>query len=78
MLNLRSINDGIDRKREELLDDYLDTKYSQFTMRSIEDYEQLKKVCSVIIVIHFSANFADLRKLLKLVLMRWLKSTTGY
>ena len=47
MLNLRSINDGIDRKREELLDDYLDTKYSQFTMRSIEDYEQLKKVCSV-------------------------------
>lgn len=45
MLNLRSINDGIDRRREELFDDYLDTKYSQFTMRSIEDYEQLKKVC---------------------------------
>ncbi len=46
MLNLRSINDGIDRKREDLLDDYLDTKYSQFTMRSMEDYEQLKKVCA--------------------------------
>ncbi len=46
MLNLRCINDGIDRKREDLLDDYLDTKYSQFTMRSMEDYEQLKKVCA--------------------------------
>lgn len=46
MLNLRSINDGIDRKREELFDDYLEAKYSQFTMRSMEDYEQLKKVCS--------------------------------
>ena len=45
MLNLRSINDGIDRKREELFEDYLDTKYSQFTMHSMEDYEQLKKVC---------------------------------
>lgn len=45
MLNLRSINDGIDRKREELFEDYLDTKYSQFTMSSMEDYEQLKKVC---------------------------------
>ncbi len=44
MLNLRSINDGIDRKREELLEDYLDTKYSHFQMRSLDDYEQLKKV----------------------------------
>lgn len=45
MLNLRSINDGIDRKREELFEDYLENKYSHFTMRSMEDYEQLKKVC---------------------------------
>lgn len=45
MLNLRSINDGIDRKREELFEDYLENKYSYFTMRSMEDYEQLKKVC---------------------------------
>ncbi|MCM1154958.1 MAG: AAA family ATPase [Roseburia sp.] len=45
MLNLRSINAGIDRKREELFEDYLENKYSQFTMRSMEDYEQLKKVC---------------------------------
>ena len=43
MLNLRSINDGINDKREELLEDYLDTKYSHFQMKSLEDYEQLKK-----------------------------------
>ena len=44
MLNLRSINDGIDRKREELLEDYLDAKYKNFRMQSLEDYERLKKV----------------------------------
>lgn len=44
MLNLRSINEGIDRKRNDLFEDYLDAKYSHFTMRSLEDYEQLKKV----------------------------------
>lgn len=27
-----------------MLDDYLDTKYSKFTMKSLDDYEQLKKV----------------------------------
>ena len=43
MLNLRSINDGVNYKREELLEDYLDTKYSHFQMKSLEDYEQLKK-----------------------------------
>ena len=44
ILNLRNINDGIDRKREELFEDYLETKYSSFRMNSLEDYEQLKKV----------------------------------
>ena len=44
MLNLRAINDGISQKREDLFQDYLDTKYSKFQMKSIEDYEQLKKV----------------------------------
>lgn len=44
MLNLRSINNGIDRKREELLEDYMDAKYADFQMRSLDDYEQLKKV----------------------------------
>lgn len=44
MLDLRSINDGIDRKRDELLEDYLENKYSHFQMKSLDDYEQLKKV----------------------------------
>ena len=46
MLNLRSINNGINRKREELFEDYLDAKYSLFQMKSLDDYEQLKKVNS--------------------------------
>lgn len=44
MLNLRSINEGIDRRREELFEDYQEAKYSRFRMRSMEDYETLKKV----------------------------------
>lgn len=44
MLNLRSINDGINLKREQLFADYLEDKYSHFQMKSLEDYERLKKV----------------------------------
>lgn len=44
MLNLRSLNEGIDRRREELFEEYLDAKYADFHYRSLEDYEQLKKV----------------------------------
>lgn len=44
MLNLRTINDGIDQKREDLFKEYLDAKYSEFQMKSLEDYDQLKKV----------------------------------
>lgn len=44
MLNIRNLNEGIDQKREKLFEEYLDAKYSHFQMKSIEDYEQLKKV----------------------------------
>lgn len=44
MMNLRCINEGIDTKREELFNDYLEAKYSKFTMKSLDDYERLKKV----------------------------------
>lgn len=43
MLNLRSLNEGIDRRREDLFDEYLEAKYSHFQMKSLDDYEQLKK-----------------------------------
>lgn len=44
MLNIRALNDGINVKREELFTEYLDNKYSKFQMKSLDDYEQLKKV----------------------------------
>lgn len=44
MLNLRCINNGIDQKREEILVDYLEGRYAKFQMKSLDDYEKLKKV----------------------------------
>ena len=44
MLTLRSINGDIDDKRDELMEDYTSTKYSNFKFRTMDDYEQLKKV----------------------------------
>ena len=46
ILNLRNLNEGIENKQENLLGDYLDAKYSDFKMKSLEDYEELKKVNS--------------------------------
>lgn len=43
MLNLRTINQGIDDKREDLLNEYLDIKYSDFKFKTLDDYEMLKK-----------------------------------
>lgn len=43
MLNIRSMNEGIDRKKETLFDEYLSAKHKDFRMRSLEDYEQLKR-----------------------------------
>lgn len=44
MFNVRNLNEGIDQKREELFEEYLDSKYSHFQMNSIADYEKLKKI----------------------------------
>lgn len=44
MLNLRNLNEGIDEKREELFQEYLDNKYSDFKFHSMDDYDKLKKV----------------------------------
>lgn len=43
-LNIRYINLGIDSKRTEIFGEYLEAKYSKFQMKSLEDYERLKKV----------------------------------
>ena len=47
MLNLRAMNNGINRKREELFEEYseyLSDKYSDFKMKSLDDYEELRKL----------------------------------
>lgn len=44
MLNVRSINDGIHAKREELFEEYLDAKYADFQLKSLDDYERLRQV----------------------------------
>lgn len=44
MLTVRSMNEEIDLKKETLFEDYLDSKYAKFQVRSLEDYEALKKI----------------------------------
>ena len=44
MLGVRTLNEGIDTKREELYKEYLDAKYSDFHYRTMEDFERLKQV----------------------------------
>lgn len=44
MLNIRNLNEGIYQKREDIIKEYLDTKYSSFKLKSIADYDILKKV----------------------------------
>ena len=47
MLNLRSLNEGIDNSREELLKEYrrlTDPFAPRFQLHSLDDYEQLKRV----------------------------------
>ncbi len=43
MLSIRGLNEGIDRKREQLFDDHFTARHSTFTLRSVEDYDELKK-----------------------------------
>lgn len=44
MLSLRDLNDGIDRKRDDVFEEYWKNKNSKFQLQSMEDYEQLRKV----------------------------------
>lgn len=43
-LNIRHLNLGIDHRRSEMFEEYLEAKYSDFQMKSLDDYERLKKV----------------------------------
>lgn len=44
MLNLRALNEGLDERREDVFKEYLQDKYASFRLRSLEDYDQLKRV----------------------------------
>lgn len=44
ILNIRNLNEGIDVRREELFEEFLDAKYSDFKYQTMADYERLKKV----------------------------------
>ncbi|MBM6614832.1 AAA family ATPase [Desemzia sp. RIT804] len=44
ILNIRNLNEGIDDKRENLFEEYLENKHSKFQMKSLDDYEQLRRV----------------------------------
>ncbi|MBR3753404.1 MAG: AAA family ATPase [Ruminiclostridium sp.] len=44
LLDLRSLNQGIDRERLDLLAEYKDLRERGFQMTSLADYDQLKKV----------------------------------
>lgn len=43
LLNIRTINEGQERRREELFAEYEQTRKESFTLRSLEDYEELKR-----------------------------------
>lgn len=44
ILNIRMLNQEIDQKREDIFEDYVKTKHSDFQLKSMADYERLKKV----------------------------------
>ena len=42
LLDIRSMNDGIDRSREELFAKYRSEKYTSYSFKTLDDYEALK------------------------------------
>lgn len=43
MLNIRALNEGVDNRREELFEEYFQDKYAEYRVRSLDDYEALKR-----------------------------------
>ncbi len=44
LLDLRYMNENIDHRRKELLEEYADARYAKFQMRSMEDVDRLRQV----------------------------------
>ena len=43
LLNIRTLNESVDTKREELFEEYTDAKHAKYSFRTMADYEDLKK-----------------------------------
>ena len=44
MLSLRELNEGVDRRREDMFEEYWALKDAKFRLSSMEDYDQLRKI----------------------------------
>ena len=44
MLTVRALNEGLDTKRQALFQKHLDARYSRFRMRTLDDYDEMKKM----------------------------------
>ena len=43
MLTVRDVNEGIDQRRGEMFDEYMDARYKKMQLSSMADYEQLRR-----------------------------------
>lgn len=43
LLDIRSLNTGVDSRREALFDEYYQTRKEEFTLSSLDDYDELKR-----------------------------------
>ena len=43
LLNIRYLNDGIDVRRTELFDEWVELKYTEHRLKSLDDYDEWKK-----------------------------------
>lgn len=43
LLNIRTLNESVDAKREALFEEYTDAKHAKYQFRSMADYENLKR-----------------------------------
>ncbi|MBR4038881.1 MAG: AAA family ATPase [Clostridia bacterium] len=44
MIAIRELNDGIDHRRTEVFEEYLENRRAKFQLSSMEDYDQLKRI----------------------------------
>lgn len=44
ILNIRTLNEKIDGKREDLFSEFVETKYADFKLESMEDYDRLQQI----------------------------------